>query len=144
MTQTVVRDTSRQAQDVGTLSRNTDDANGHIDKIFDKDKIQTDQQVTQLAEQVMQQTASNVLNQLSVNAKDDAAKKLSSDAAYQAADAGQRKSMEDAAFLAVDQKYGIGSPYWTAATAISGALAGLTGGDMGQALAGWPLICPWP
>lgn len=121
---------------MGTLSRNTDDANGHIDKIFDKDKIQTDQRVTQLAEQVMQQTASNVLNQLSVNAKDDAAKKLASDAAYQAADAGQRKSMEDAAFLAVDQKYGIGSPYWTAATAISGALAGLTGGDMGQALAG--------
>lgn len=131
-----VRDTSQQTQDVGTLSRNTDDANGHIDKIFDKDKIQTDQQVTQLAEQVMQQTASNVLNQLSVNAKDDAAKKLASDTAYQAADAGQRKSMEDAAFLAVDQKYGIGSPYWTAATAISGALAGLTGGDMGQALAG--------
>jgi filamentous hemagglutinin len=131
-----VRDTSQQTQDVGTLSRNTDDANGHIDKIFDKDKIQTDQRVTQLAEQVMQQTASNVLNQLSVNAKDDAAKKLASDTAYQAADAGQRKSMEDAAFLAVDQKYGIGSPYWTAATAISGALAGLTGGDMGQALAG--------
>ncbi|MFD3242591.1 VENN motif pre-toxin domain-containing protein [Rahnella perminowiae] len=131
-----VRDTSQQTQDVGTLSRNTDDANGHIDKIFDKDKIQTDQRVTQLAEQVMQQTASNVLNQLSVNAKDDAAKKLASDAAYQAADAGQRKSMEDAAFLAVDQKYGIGSPYWTAATAISGALAGLTGGDMSQALAG--------
>ncbi|MFS7249256.1 hypothetical protein AB6869_20190 [Rahnella rivi] len=45
--------------------------------------------------------------------------------------------------VAAEQKYGIGSPFWTAGTAISGALAGLTGGDMSQALAGWHLICPW-
>ena len=38
--------------------------------------------------------------------------------------------------VAAEQKYGIGSPFWTAGTAISGALAGLTGGDMSQALAG--------
>ncbi|MDR3434507.1 MAG: hemagglutinin repeat-containing protein, partial [Rouxiella aceris] len=33
-----VRNASQQTQDISTLSRNTDDANGHIDKIFDKDK----------------------------------------------------------------------------------------------------------
>ena len=38
--------------------------------------------------------------------------------------------------VAAEQKYGIGSPFWTAGTAISGALASLTGGDMSQALAG--------
>ena len=50
---------------------------------------------------------------------------------------GQQDMLEkDPQYMAVQAKYGIGSPFWTAGTAISSALAGLAGGDMSQALAG--------
>jgi filamentous hemagglutinin len=131
-----VRNASQQTQDISTLSRNTDDANGHIDKIFDKDKIEKDQAVVQLAQQVTGQTIVMISDQLISKAKQEAANNLLADKNYQSASPDIQKKLMDAANLAVDQKYGIGSTYWTAATAISGALAGLAGGNGGAALAG--------
>jgi filamentous hemagglutinin len=133
-----VRDTGQQTQDVSTLSRDTENANGHIDKIFDKQKIEENQAVAQAISQVGVQTMQNVVMQAQVNARSDALARLSGTAEYnKASPADQQKMLENSPeYIAAEQKYGIGSPFWTAGTAISGALAGLTGGDMSQALAG--------
>jgi filamentous hemagglutinin len=133
-----VRDTGQQTQDVSTLSRDTENANGHIDKIFDKQKIEENQAVAQAISQVGVQTMQNVAMQAQVNARSDALARLSGTAEYnKASPADQQKMLENSPeYIAAEQKYGIGSPFWTAGTAISGALAGLTGGDMSQALAG--------
>ncbi|WP_240785704.1 deaminase domain-containing protein, partial [Rahnella sp. CJA17(1/100)] len=133
-----VRDTGQQTQDVSTLSRDTENANGHIDKIFDKQKIEENQAVAQAISQVGVQTMQNVVMQAQVNARSDALARLSGTAEYNnASPADQQKMLENSPEnVAAEQKYGIGSPFWTAGTAISGALAGLTGGDMSQALAG--------
>ncbi|SUW65722.1 Ribonuclease precursor [Buttiauxella agrestis] len=40
-----LRDKENQQQDVADLSRDTDNANGHIDKIFDKEKIEEQQEL---------------------------------------------------------------------------------------------------
>jgi len=133
-----VRDTGLQTQDVGTLSRDTDDANGHIDKIFDKQKIEENQAVAQAISEIGAQTMQNMVLQAQANAKSDALARLSGTDAYKNATAeDQGKMLENSPeYIAAEQKYGIGSPFWTAGTAISGALAGLSGGDMSQALAG--------
>ncbi|PKE27844.1 filamentous hemagglutinin [Rahnella sp. AA] len=133
-----VRDTGQQTQDVGTLSRDTDDANGHIDKIFDKQKIEENQAVAQAISEIGAQTMQNMVLQAQVNAKSDALARLSGTDAYINASKEDRQTMLENSpeYIAAEQKYGIGSPFWTAGTAISGALAGLSGGDMSQALAG--------
>jgi filamentous hemagglutinin len=92
--------------------------------------------VSQLTQQVTGQTIVMISDQLISKAKQDAANNLLADKNYQSASPDIQKKLMDAANLAVDQKYGIGSTYWTAATAISGALAGLAGGNGGAALAG--------
>lgn len=52
-----IRNTAAQTQDIAELSRDTDNANGRIDKIFDeakvKDNLAFTQGVTQLATQIM-------------------------------------------------------------------------------------------
>ncbi|MFF6011244.1 hemagglutinin repeat-containing protein [Rahnella sp. R3(2024)] len=133
-----VRNTGEQIQDVSTLSRDTDNANGHIDKIFDKEKIEENQALAQAISQVGVQTMQHAAMQAQVNARNEALARLSGTAEYNnASPADQQKMLENSPEnVAAEQKYGIGSPFWTAGTAISGALAGLTGGDMSQALAG--------
>ncbi|WP_305775606.1 VENN motif pre-toxin domain-containing protein, partial [Rahnella sp. Larv3_ips] len=120
-----VRDTGQQTQEVSTLSRDTENANGHIDKIFDKQKIEENQAVAQAISQVGVQTMQNVVMQAQVNARSDALARLSGTAEYnKASPADQQKMLENSPeYIAAEQKYGIGSPFWTAGTAISGALA---------------------
>ncbi|WP_240993854.1 hemagglutinin repeat-containing protein [Rahnella sp. Larv3_ips] len=121
-----VRDTGQQTQEVSTLSRDTENANGHIDKIFDKQKIEENQAVAQAISEIGAQTMQNMVLQAQVNAKSDALARLSGTDAYShASEADQQKMLENSPeYIAAEQKYGIGSPFWTAGTAISGALAG--------------------
>jgi len=55
-----VRDKENQQQDVADLSRDTDNANGHIDKIFDKEKVQEQQELAGLFGQMANQAAGDV------------------------------------------------------------------------------------
>jgi filamentous hemagglutinin len=55
-----VRDKENQQQDVASLSRDTDNANGHIDKIFDKEKVQEQQELAGLFGQMANQAAGDV------------------------------------------------------------------------------------
>lgn len=133
-----VRDQGNQKQDLNDLSRDTENANGHIDKIFDKEKIEQNQALAQAISEVGVQTMQNVGQQMQINAQKDALNRLSKTDAYQNASAATQQAMldKDPQYLAAQKEYGIGSPFWTAGTAISAALAGLAGGDMNQALAG--------
>ncbi|WP_324723283.1 hemagglutinin repeat-containing protein [Lelliottia sp. JS-SCA-14] len=55
-----VRDKENQQQDVTELSRDTDNANGHIDKIFDKEKVQEQQELAALFGQMANQAAGDI------------------------------------------------------------------------------------
>ncbi|MEW5561626.1 hemagglutinin repeat-containing protein [Enterobacter asburiae] len=55
-----VRDKENQQQDVADLSRDTDNANGHIDKIFDKEKVQEQQELAGLFGQMANQAAGDL------------------------------------------------------------------------------------
>ncbi|WP_052406297.1 contact-dependent inhibition toxin CdiA [Citrobacter sedlakii] len=55
-----IRDKENQQQDVADLSRDTDKANGHIDKIFDKEKIQEQQELAGLFGQMANQAAGDL------------------------------------------------------------------------------------
>ncbi|MCT4700307.1 contact-dependent inhibition toxin CdiA, partial [Enterobacteriaceae bacterium H20N1] len=55
-----IRDKENQQQDVADLSRDTDNANGHIDKIFDKEKVQEQQELAGLFGQMANQAAGDV------------------------------------------------------------------------------------
>jgi len=55
-----VRDKENQQHDVANLSRDTDNANGHIDKIFDKEKVQEQQELAGLFGQMANQAAGDV------------------------------------------------------------------------------------
>jgi len=135
-----VRDASQQKQDINDLSRDTENANGHIDKIFDKDKIEKNQALTQAVGDLAVQTMQYIGMQVKINATQDALSRMSKsevDAFNNAEPEAQQAILEkDPQYKAAQEKYGIGSTFWTAGTAISGALAGLAGGDMNQALAG--------
>ncbi|WP_269811655.1 hypothetical protein [Buttiauxella ferragutiae] len=55
-----IRDKDKQQQDVADLSRDTDNANGHIDKIFDKEKIQEQQELAAVFGQMANQVAGDI------------------------------------------------------------------------------------
>ncbi|TPG55388.1 hemagglutinin repeat-containing protein [Ewingella americana] len=134
----VVRDQGNQKQDLNDLSRDTENANGRIDKIFNKEKIEQNQALAQAISEVGVQTMQNIGQQMQVNAQQDALNRLSKTDAYRHASSEAQQAMvdQDPQYLAAQKEYGIGSTFWTAGTAISAALAGLAGGDMNQALAG--------
>ncbi|WP_233527644.1 hemagglutinin repeat-containing protein [Serratia sp. PAMC26656] len=133
-----IRDTAGQQQDVATLSRDTDNANGRIDKIFDEAKVKDNLAFTQGVTQLATQLVSDYGNKQMLQAQRAAAEKLSKDPAYLSASPEQRQQMLEASpeYKAAQEAYGVGSNFWAAGTAISAALAGLSGGDIGAAAGG--------
>ncbi len=55
-----IREKENQQQDVAELSRDTHNANGHIDKIFDKEKVQEQQELAGLFGQIANQAAGDL------------------------------------------------------------------------------------
>ncbi|WP_240520117.1 hemagglutinin repeat-containing protein [Enterobacter roggenkampii] len=55
-----IREKENQQQDVAELSRDTNNANGHIDKIFDKEKVQEQQELAGLFGQIANQAAGDL------------------------------------------------------------------------------------
>ncbi|MCW2104135.1 UNVERIFIED_ORG: filamentous hemagglutinin [Rahnella aquatilis] len=56
----VIRDSEKQTQDIAGLSRDTDNANGHIDKIFDEKKIAEQQELAAVFGQMANSAAGDL------------------------------------------------------------------------------------
>lgn len=123
-----VRDAEKQQQDVAQLSRDTDNANGSIGQIFDKEKEQNRLAQAQLIGEIGGQALDIARTQGDINGLKEAKKShpnLSADD-LRKTDA-YKKEM---------QKYGTGSDIQRGIQAATAALQGLAGGNMGQALTG--------
>ncbi|WP_312202231.1 hemagglutinin repeat-containing protein [Kosakonia cowanii] len=148
----IVRDTANQQQDVGTLSRDTEHANGSIDPIFNKEKEQRRLQTAQLIGEIGSQVSDVVRTDAKITATENAK------ASMQLADEKDRaaaisllqkagKPVTDDAIS--DQMYqtfynrefaktqqGTGGSVQRAITATTAAVQALAGGDLKSAIAG--------
>ncbi|HEJ8091036.1 TPA: VENN motif pre-toxin domain-containing protein [Serratia liquefaciens] len=123
----VIRDRANQQQDVNALSRDTDNANGSIGPIFDKEKEQNRLKQAQLIGEIAGQTMDIVRTQGDINGLQKAKDK------HPGLDAkALRKTLE---YQAEMQKYGTGSDMQRAAQAVTGALQALAGNNLAGALA---------
>ena len=147
----IVRDTANQQQDVGTLSRDTEHANGSIDPIFNKEKEQRRLQTAQLIGEIGSQVSDVVRTDAKITATENAK------ASMQHADEKDRaaaisllqkagKPVTDEAIS--DQMYqtfynrefaktqqGTGGSVQRAITATTAAVQALAGGDLKSAIA---------
>ncbi|MFP1583978.1 hemagglutinin repeat-containing protein [Enterobacter kobei] len=124
----VVRDKEHQTQDVADLSRDTANANGSIDAIFDKEKEQRRMEEAQLIGEIGSQVADIARTQGEINALEEARKvhpEMTTD---------QLKDTQ--AYRDAQAEYGTGSDMQRAIQAATAAAQGLAGGDMTAALAG--------
>lgn len=123
----VIRDRANQQQGVNQLSRDTDNANGSIGPIFDKEKEQNRLKQAQLIGEIAGQTMDIVRTQGDINGLQKAKDK------HPGLDAkALRKTPE---YQAEMQKYGTGSDMQRAAQAVTGVLQALAGNNLAGALA---------
>ncbi len=128
-----IRDPERQVQDVNTLSRDVEHANNALSPIFDKEKEQQRLRQAQLIGEIGQQSMDIVRTQGDIVATEKARKEL-----VRAGNPNPTREQisESAVYQATMEKYGTGSDLQRAAQAVTAALQGLAGGDIGSALAG--------
>ncbi|MFC0226176.1 hemagglutinin repeat-containing protein, partial [Serratia aquatilis] len=126
----IIRDPANQKQDVNDLSCDTENANGSIAPIFDKEKEQNRLKQAQLIGEIGGQAMDILRTQGDINGLEAALKanpKLK----------GDEKALRDTPeYQAAMQKYGTGSDVQKAAQAVTAALQGLAGGNMAAAIAG--------
>ncbi|MBP2168267.1 filamentous hemagglutinin [Erwinia toletana] len=134
-----IRNTDAQSQDVATLSRDTDNANGSIDKIFDKEKVENQME---FAKGVMQ-LAGQFTNDLSRNKMQDAEAKARAKLSAEDPDFAQLSAKEQSALIGKDPDYqetnktwGTGGTFAMAGAAVSAALGGLSAGNLAAAASG--------
>ncbi|AZE86898.1 VENN motif pre-toxin domain-containing protein [Pseudomonas orientalis] len=136
-----IRDPAKQQQDVATLSHDVEHANGAISPIFDKEKEQKRLRQVQLIADIGTQAADITRTQGAINAanaqKDPEAVAAARDKLIREGNT-QPTDKEIAAQVTrtVMEPYGTGGDYQRAAQAVTAALQGLAGGDIGSALAG--------
>ena len=148
----IINDSAHQQQDVGTLSRDTEHANGSIDPIFNKEKEQRRLQTAQLLGEIGRQVSDIVRTDAKIRATEnanarmekatpadraDAIKTLEKDkkAITEEAISGQMyQTFYNDAFAKSEQ--GTGGQYQRAITAATAAIQAIVGGDIKGALAG--------
>ena len=116
----VVRDKEHQTQDVADLSRDTANANGSIDAIFDKEKEQRRMEEAQLIGEIGSQVADIARTQGEINALEESRKvhpEMTTD---------QLKDTQ--AYRDAQAEYGTGSDMQRAIQAATSAAQGLAGG----------------
>lgn len=134
-----VRNGQAQTQNVADLSRDTDNANGHIDKIFDKDKVARKLEFAQGMQELGQRVAGDVSSYKMQAAEDETRERLLKAnpqyASYSKAEL-NNLIVNDAGYKAVAEKWGTGGSYSMAAAAVTGVLDGLGASNLGAAAAG--------
>ncbi|WP_426133448.1 hemagglutinin repeat-containing protein [Pseudomonas sp. PWP3-1b2] len=128
-----IRDPAKQQQDVATLSHDVEHANGSISPIFDKEKEQKRLRQVQLIADIGAQTVDIVHTQGELNAKEAGRKELERKGNDQPTD---KQIAASDAYKKVMADYGVGGDYPRVAQAVTAALQGLVGGDIGSAIAG--------
>ncbi|WLO86000.1 hemagglutinin repeat-containing protein [Pantoea agglomerans] len=134
-----VRNGQAQTQNVADLSRDTDNANGHIDKIFDKDKVARKLEFAQGMQELGQRVTGDVSSYKMQAAEDETRERLLKAnpqyASYSKAEL-NNLIVNDAGYKAVAEKWGTGGSYSMAAAAVTGVLGGLGASNLGAAAAG--------
>ncbi|WP_320732069.1 contact-dependent inhibition toxin CdiA [Enterobacter roggenkampii] len=148
----IVRDQANQKQDVSTLSRDTDQANGSIDPIFNKEKEQKRLQTAQMIGEIGNQVADIARTNGKIAATEAANEKMKTAGsdARNAAISQLKKDGKEVTDQAIhDQMYqtfyneafnqsgmGTGQSTQRAITAATAAIQALAGGDIKAAIAG--------
>ena len=134
-----VRDAQHQAQDVAGLSRDTENANGHIDKIFDKEKVENQMAFVQGMEELAGNVVADVKEwKLNAAAKEASDRLLKEHPEYASYTQTQLSALvqSDPAYKAVAEQWGTGGTWSMVATAVAGALGGLSANNLGAAAGG--------
>ncbi|MFP1933781.1 hemagglutinin repeat-containing protein, partial [Lonsdalea quercina] len=128
----LVRDSANQQQDVATLSRDTEHAHSVLENNFDRnairDKLEIQQQAMSLGTQAMTAYAESQQNAAKQQARDEMAASGELDGLSETEI--EQRVLGSATFKAAESEYGVGSPFWTAGTSVSGLLAGALGGNV--------------
>ncbi len=134
-----VRNGNAQQQHVSELSRDTDNANGSIGKIFDKDKVASDMELAKGITELAGQFSSDLSRNKVQDAKAEAENRLmlTSDK-YRQATPAERASMlaDDATYHEQIKTWGVGGTVPMAITAVTAAFSGITAGNLGAAASG--------
>ncbi|WP_256657105.1 MULTISPECIES: hemagglutinin repeat-containing protein [unclassified Pseudomonas] len=139
-----IRDPAKQQQDVATLSHDVEHANGSISPIFDKEKEQKRLRQVQLIADIGTQAVDIVRTQGQIDADREARAELDKrgikepgkDATTKDVEAYKDKLIATDAYQRIMADYGVGGNYPRVAQAVTAALQGLVGGDIGSAIAG--------
>ncbi|WP_342214610.1 hemagglutinin repeat-containing protein [Pseudomonas sp. CFBP 8772] len=139
-----IRDPAKQQQDVATLSHDVEHANDSISPIFDKEKEQKRLRQVQLIADIGTQTVDIVRTQGQIDADKEARAELDKrgvkepgkDAKEEEVEAYQKQLIATDAYQRIMADYGVGGNYPRVAQAVTAALQGLVGGDIGSAIAG--------
>ena len=150
----IVRDPTRQAQDINQLSRDVEHANQTLSPIFDKEKEQERLQQAQLIGEIGNQVADIARTEGSIRATNAAKEKLknvnaqdlqAAKAAWEKANPGKTATLEDINSQIYQTAYndamnasgfGTGGEYQRAIQAATAAVQGLAGSNLSAALAG--------
>ncbi|WP_350262333.1 hemagglutinin repeat-containing protein (plasmid) [Pantoea sp. BJ2] len=134
-----VRNAQNQTQDVATLSRDTENANGSIVKIFDKEKVANQmafaQGVQELAGRVVGDVKEYKMGAASAEAQARLLKEHP-DYANLTPEQLNVKIQQDPGYQSVAAQWGTGGTYSMVATAVAGALGGLSASNLGAAASG--------
>ncbi|WP_312217409.1 VENN motif pre-toxin domain-containing protein [Pantoea vagans] len=134
-----VRNGQAQTQNVADLSRDTDNANGHIDKIFDKDKVSRKLEFAQRIQELGQRVAGDISSYKMQAAEKETLERLlkaNPQNATLSRAALNDLIVKDEGYKAVAEKWGTGGSYSMAAAAVTGVLGGLGASNLGAAAAG--------
>lgn len=142
----LIRDQGSQQQDVSTLSRDVDNANNALSPIFNKEKEQQRLRQAQLIGEIGSQTMDIVRTQGTIEASKAAVAELTPEQRAMPGADPNASYADRQAYIAVLQStnaykntmsaYGTGGSFQQAAQAVTAAIQGLAGGNVGQALVG--------
>ncbi|WP_455884033.1 hemagglutinin repeat-containing protein [Serratia proteamaculans] len=124
----VIRDQANQKQDVNQLSRDTENANGSIGPIFDKEKEQNRLKQAQLIGEIAGQTMDVIRTQGDING-------LKAAKAANPTEKDVKVLRNSDAYKKAMESYGTGSDMQRAGQAVTGALQALAGNNLAGALA---------
>jgi filamentous hemagglutinin len=125
----IITDPEHQTQDLSQLNRDPSTANHSVSNDFSPDDIHYRQQLQQAATSVLSSLTNVMSSEFLKNAMKEEDAKAAADPSYK--DSQEYKDAEKKA----QSEYGVGSPFWTLAQGISGALASALGGNSAGAIA---------